>query len=429
MEQSAGSAAEPGLRRTPAGALLLAVILAGCFIRYGVINPGQNYQLDFRAFYATGRALHLGINPYDLEAKQQVINPQLPGKQHLMGFANPPPTLPLMYLVALLPLPGAQIAWAWFQLLLVLAGMLLLCRAVQAQFGSAVSLLIAVPYWLSYPLHSLFRWGQIDGLRVALVALAVFLLMRRRYVTAGVAVGLAALAKVYPVAYLWVFMLRREWKALIAGCVTIGVLLGISVAALGPAARTRYLSNNSDEFGKVDWVISPQNMSMVGFMHRAFVNNEQGTEASRAWINLGPRFALAASITGNLLLIAITSVWILRRRLELESGEAVAALVPVVLLVELNAWPHHCVSMLIPIALIVGLIGHQPRIGLFDALWVGAIVFLYTFCPVHQFDVGLPKQIEHLVGPTTTYAMLLAWLFMLVRYPVLKRRLVPATSL
>jgi hypothetical protein len=163
-------------------------------------------------------------------------------------------------------------------------------------------------------------------------------------------------------------------------------------------------------------------------MYRALVDNPQGSEASRAWINLGPRAALAASIATNLLLVAITSVWILRRRQELNSGEALAALVPVVLLGELNAWPHHCVGLLVPIALIVGLIGRQPRLSLLDALWVGATLFLYTFCPVHQFDVGLPKTLEHLLGPTTTYAMFLTWLFMLLRYPVLKRR-VPAASI
>lgn len=428
MTQPADAWTEPGCRRTPAGALLLALVLLGCFVRYGLVNPGQNYQLDFRAFYATGRALHMGINPYDLEAKRSTVNPLLPGEQHLMGYANPPPTLALLYAVAMLPLPAAQIVWAWFQFGLVLGGMLLLFRAVGAAFGSPASLLIGIPYWLSYPLYSLFRWGQSDGIRVAFVALAVFLLTRRRCVSAGISVGLAAVAKVYPVAYLWVFLLRREWKALLAGCVTIAVTMTAGLAALSPEARDSYLSVNRDEFSKVDWVISPENMSVVGFVHRAFVDNEHGVEASRAWVNLGPRFALAASVAADLGLVAITSLWILRRRHELTAADAVAALVPVVLLAELNAWPHHCVALLVPLALIGGLVARQPRLGGGDTLWVGAIVFLYAFCPVHQFAVGLPKTLEHLLGPTTTYAMFLTWLFMLLRYPVLKRR-VPAASI
>jgi hypothetical protein len=55
-------------------------------------------------------------------------------------------------------------------------------------------------------------------------------------------------------------------------------------------------------------------------------------------------------------------------------------------------------------------------------LWVGIVIFLYTFCPVHQFDVHLQKQLEHVVGPTTSYALVLTWLFMLIRYPALRRR-------
>jgi hypothetical protein len=428
MDGSTETADRRAFSATPVGAVLLILVLLGCWVRDGVVNPARNFQLDFRAFYATGKALHAGINPYDLEAKKELINPQLPGKQHLMGFANPPPTLPLVYLIALLPLPAAQIVWAWFQLGLLFAATLLLLRGLGAEFGSPVSLLIAVPYWLSNPVFNLFRWGQFDGLRVALVALAVFLLLRRRAVGGGISIALAALAKVYPVAYLWAFLLRREWKGLLAGVATIIVLMAIGLAAIGPAARQRYLSNNRDELSQVDWVISPVNMSIVGYMHRAFVDNPAGSEASRAWVDLGPRFALGASVAFDLLLVVITSLWILRHRRTLTTADSVAALVPVVLLCELNAWPHHCVAMLVPIAMIVAVAGRQPRLAMFDAVWIGAIIFLYMFCPVHEFDVELPKRLEHLVGPTTTYAMLLAWLFILVRYPVLKRRLAAETA-
>lgn len=428
MSAAPNGTAGSAMRRSPLGVLLLVVVLGGSFVRYGIVNPGQNYQLDFRAFYATGRALHMGLNPYDLEAKQRLIAPHLPGNQSLMGYANPPPTLPLLYLVALPSLPVAQVAWAWFQLLLLLAGLLLLLRAVGAQFGSLASLAIAIPYWLSYPVFCLFRWGQFDGLRVALLALAVLLATRGRLVAAGGSLGLAAVAKVYPAAYLWVLLLRREWKALLAGCATIAVLMAVGLAALGPEGRAKYLFVNQDEFSKVDWVISPQNMSVVGFMHRALVDNEHGTEPSRAWIDLGARAALVASVTGNLLLVAITSLWILRRRREVSVAEAVAALVPVVLLAELNAWPHHCVSMLVPLTFVVAAVARQRDPGWLDLSWVGLIVFLYAFCPVHQFDVGLPSWMGHLAGPTTTYAMLLTWLFLLLRYPKLKRRACAANT-
>jgi len=198
--------------------------------------------------------------------------------------------------------------------------------------------------------------------------------------------------------------------------------MSVSLAALAPEARERYLFVSGDEFSQVDWVISPENMSVVGFAHRALVDNEAGSERSRAWVNLGPRFALGASVAGGLVLVLFTSIWALRRRHELTPGETIAAFVPVVLLAELNAWPHHCIVMLVPLAIIVAVAARQVQLGMVDTLWIAAMIFLYTFCPVHQFDIGLPKTLEHLVGPTTTYAMVLAWLFMLLRYPVLKRR-------
>ncbi len=428
METVGESAVRRAFTATAVGRLLLVLVLLGCWVRFGVVNPSRNYQLDFRAFYATGKALHAGINPYDLEAKKEHINPHLPGRQSLMGYAYPPPTLPLMYAIALLPLPAAQIVWAWFQFGLLLAATLLLFRGLGVQFGSPVSLLIAVPFWLSSPVFNLFRWGQFDGIRAALVGLAVFLLLRRRMAAGGMAIALAALAKVYPVAYLWVFVLRREWKALFAGTAVVVVLMALGLAALTPEARARYLFNNQDEFSEVDWVISPENMSVIGFVHRALVDNPHGVEKSQAWLNLGPDFARWVIIVIDFVLIAGASIWVVGHRRPLGAADGVAMLVPVVLLCELNAWPHHCMAMLIPIAMIVALAARQERLAGLDAVWVGAIVFLYTFCPVHEFGITLPKRIEHIVGPTTTYAMVLTWLFMLVRYPVLMRRAVPVPA-
>ncbi len=413
----------PATRSTPAGVLLAVILLAGQGVRYGVVNPAVNYQLDFRAYYVAGKALRAGANPYDQATLKETIHKELPGKQGLVGFANPPPILPLLYLLAGLPLVAAQVVWAWLQLLLVLGGTLLLLRAINVGLGSPVGVLIVAVYWLSDPVYNLFRWGQIDGFRVGLLGLAVYLLSRQAAAAAGVAIGLAALVKVYPALYLWVFLLRREWKALTAGLLTILVPMGLSLAVLDPATRQQYFKNNQRQLDTLDYIIPPQNLSLAGYMHRAVVTNHSELEPSQAWLDLGPGVARWASIGGIAGLVGITSLWIIARRRELTTAESIAGFVPVVILGEVIAWPHHCVSMLIPLGLMAWVAAGQERLRWFDAAWVGAALWLLAFSPVHQFRIELPKWLEHLCGPTGTYAMLLTWLFLLVRYPALKRQM------
>lgn len=413
----------PATRATPAGVVLLLVVLVGLGLRYAVINPTRNYLLDFRAFYVAGRALHEGVNPYDQEVLQRTIHASLPGGQELVGYAYPPATLFLMYVFAALPLDAAQVAWSLFQMALVLGGILLVLRAINVEFGSPVAVLVVAVFWLSDALASLFRWGQFDGLRLGMLGLAFYALARGRAVAAGVAIGVAAVAKVYPVAYLWVFALRREWRAFIAGCVTIAALMALGLAALTPEARARYVNNNRRQLDTLDYVIPARNMSLAGFIHRAFVQNDSVREPSDAWVDLGPDVAGWLSRGAAAAVLVVSSVWVVRQRRTLSTGESLAVFVPAILLAEVIAWPHHCVEMFVPLLLLACVVARQDRGRV--AHWVGVALALslFAFCPVHQFELSLPKRVEHLVGPTMTYALVLTWVFMLARYPRLKRNL------
>lgn len=409
------------LRPTSLGTLLLLILLAGAGVRFGLVNPGRNWQLDFRSFYTVGTATLRGVDPYNTPHLRETIAKELPGDQKLVGYAYPPPTLPLMALFARLPLQQAQIAWACFQFALLLVGMLFIFRAAGIPFGSPVGVLVGTVFWLSMPVEALFRWGQFDGIRVACVGAAVYFLSRSHAARAGTALALAAIAKVYPAAYFLVLLVRRQWRGAIAGAVVAGVLLGIGFAWIGPAGRASYFGNNANEFSGVDMVIAPQNMSLIGFLHRAFVDNPAGGQPSRAWFDLGAQRTKLLCFAINGLVLLLTAVWLWRQRRTLTAAECVAGMVPAVLLVELNTWPHHCVPMLIPLAFAAAAVARVPRAGWLDLGWLGSACGLYLFCPVYQYDLALPPALEHLAGPTITYAVGLTWLFFQVRYPRLVR--------
>lgn len=412
------AAAFSGLALQPssAGRLLLAVLIAIGAVQYGVVTPARNYLSDFRAYYAAGVALHEGLSPYDTPLLRARINPRLPGNQVLCHFTYPPPTLPIVYALAALPLPAAQVVWCLAQYALVAGALTLALRGAGIPFGSPAAVLLGVLYLGSQPVHELFRWGQWDGLVAFLVAGAFCALQRGRSGRGGLWLALAGLAKFFPLFYLCLPVLRRDRRLLLSAGAAVAVLLGSSLALLSAPTRADYLANTTFKLGGTVYYVPAANMSLFGYVYRALVDWPHGKDASRAWVDLGPGAASVVAHGLALLLFGLTALWIHRHRRALTAGESLAALVPVLLLVTPVAWPFHSLQLVVPLALAVHALSTAPRPRRSDVVWLAAMLVLYAFNPVLRYELELPHALRHLVMPTTTYAVALTWLFMLVRY-------------
>jgi glycosyltransferase involved in cell wall biosynthesis len=409
-----------------AGLLLLWVLVAGTALNYAAIHPLHNYLLDFRAYYAAGRAVQLGINPYDAAAvSAQVV---LPGKQAIVRYLYPPPTLGLMYLLALLPYPAAQVFWCLFQFVLLLVALGLVLRALRCPLGSPASVLIACVLLMSPAVEQLFRWGQIDMLPTALLALGFLALTRGRSSGAGLSVGLAAVTKVTSLLYLGIFLLRWNVRALVVAAVTIVLLMVLGSAGLDGEIVARWLYALGTASQELATLISPQNMSLQAFVYRALVTGTTADEASVAWLNLGPDAARLCALLLDILLVALTGRWMWHHRRVLTDADCLAAAIPVSLLISPITWTHHGIQLLIPLALITVTTLRQPRLRACDAGWLALTLLLYTNWPLARFDLSLPSWLRHLAGPTLTYAVGLTWLFMLVRFVPLKTALPAAAA-
>ncbi len=432
-ETAARSPAFSGLalRPSPAGRLLLAVLIAIGAARHGVVTPGRNYLSDFRAYYAAGVALHEGLSPYDTPLLRERINPRLPGNQTLCHFTYPPPTLPIVYALAALPLPAAQVVWCLAQYALVTGALALALRGAGIPFGSPAAVLLGVLYLESQPVHELFRWGQWDGLVAFLVAGAFCALQRGRSGRGGLWLALAGLAKFFPLFYLCLPVLRRDRRLLLSAGGAVAVLLGGALALLSAPTRADYLVNATFKLGGTVYYVPAANMSLFGYVYRALVDWPHGKDASRAWVDLGPQTASVVAHGLALLIFGLTAFWIHRHRHALTAGESLAALVPVLLLVTPVAWSFHSLQLVVPLALAVRAVAAAPRPGRGDTVWLAAMLALYAFNPVLRYELELPHALRHLAMPTTTYAVALTWLFMLVRYRRLRggaRDPVPAGS-
>jgi len=90
---------------------------------------------------------------------------------------------------------------------------------------------LALPY-----VHSCAVLGQVGLLVLFLIVATWFLVERGREWEAGIALGLAALIKLMPLALLPYFLLQRRWRPAIAAAGVFLVLgAGLPLAALGPA--------------------------------------------------------------------------------------------------------------------------------------------------------------------------------------------------
>ena len=402
-----------------AGRLFLLVLAGSVGLNLAVLNPIHNYLLDFRGYYAAGQALRAGIVPYDVANVRQQVT--LPGAQSIVPYLYPPPTLGLMYLVSLLPYPAGQVPWCLFQYALLLGALWLVLRALRCPLGSPTSVLVAFAFLTSSAARELFRWGQFDMVPLALLAAAVLMLLRGRLTFAGVAVGLAVIAKVTPLLGLGALCLRREWKAVVAGLLTIAVLMATSGAVLGIHVIPAWLFRLSAYGNDLPSLVTPHNISLHGFIYRALAPYPGPPDPSVPWLNLGAATACVCASILSAAMLAVTAWWIHRGRNSMNSAECLAATIPVALLVSPISWTHYGVQLLIPLAMIVVTTLRQPRLRPLDTVWLLLTLLLYANWPVEHLALNLPSPVAHLVGPTMTYAAGLIWLFMLVRYVPLKQ--------
>jgi alpha-1,2-mannosyltransferase len=403
-----GHTGERAWRGHPASGWLLLVLLASAAIDHVVVNPGRNNVLDARSYWAAGRAWWAGVNPYDTPAVRAAVG--LSESSALAPYVYPPPALLLLLPFSLLPCPAAQVAWCAFQFLLLLAALGGLARLIGCELRSPLAALLGVSFVLSAPVAELFRWGQFDMVIVALLVGALLAFQQGRPATAGVLLALAAAGKVTPALCLLVLPLRGEYRALGAAMLTLALLAAWSVAFPGPDVCAAWVANLRELATSVPAQIAPQNMSLRGFTLRAFAAAESASGPSVPWLNLGLPAARVVSHALVGALVLVTLVGLARSRRWTSTSQAVAATVPLMLLISPVTWTHHGVVLLIPLALLGDAVFTTRRVSPFSAAIFCLSLLLYMQWPVQRYQVELAPWLAHLAGPTPFYATLLVWL-------------------
>lgn len=226
--------ADPRLRRMIL--ITLAVILVGYrLFQFAVFTTGIGWGYDFSFYWRAGRALLAGEAIYSAE---QLSGPYAPQGQN--GFLYPPPFAAAATPFAVVfPTDYRAAAWGWAALgaLILVATILTVARSeglqerVRTATGLGPWILVAAAIGFP-PVIGELVLGNVNLVLLGLLG-AAWLGVRagtaRGERLAGVAVGLAAVIKVFPGLILLWFLVTRRWQG--AAFVLVGAL-GVAILAL-----------------------------------------------------------------------------------------------------------------------------------------------------------------------------------------------------
>jgi len=208
---------------------LILLLLAAFLVWKGIVPALTQIDTDFPNYYTSAKLFHEGADVsqfYDDAWFAQQIRGQgieVDGK----FFPFPPLTVVLMMPLSGLPPLSALQVWTGINLLLLGAIFLILKR-----FIAATPLIIAgIILGSGIGLANNFRFGQWYVMLLFIITCGYYYWQKGSPAFAGMLFGIGAVFKYFPLLFLILFALRREWKGLLA-CLGTFVLLNLAGAAL-----------------------------------------------------------------------------------------------------------------------------------------------------------------------------------------------------
>lgn len=321
-----------GSRARRITAALALLVAAGYATGMAGIIAGTDYGRDFHAIYGGVADFLRGAAPlYDLEVI--AANP-------LTDRYKYPPQFALLFApLSMLSFGPAFAAWRLASVALLLLGAWALLRAYRLPLRSwpVAGLLLAL--LTLRPIADTLRYGQVDLLLLAIIALGLLALRRDRPWATGAWIGVAATLKLYPAYLLGLALARRAWRP-VAGAALSGLALTLaSLLVLGWDVHWIFLSRVLGATGVgTTWV---ENQTFGGLVSRALSPELVALQPDTSWPVRLASYGWAAALTA-------LSLWLTRPaglRADLGYGLWVTAM----LLALPAAWMHYQVVVIVPL--------------------------------------------------------------------------------
>jgi len=191
--------------------------------------------------YAAGRTWAHGGNPYDFDTLSRSVA-GIPGLDlgvdaSAQRFFYPPQSAAIFVPLGLLPYSLGSYAWSLLNVAALAAIVALTWRSIDERPDASSNrwgrwLLVALIIGNPFTVNVLWS-GQTSLVAFAATLASWFFANRKHWVLAGACLGLASFKpQICALVVIWI-ALQRDWKTLLAGSVTAGVLAVVPMAAQG----------------------------------------------------------------------------------------------------------------------------------------------------------------------------------------------------
>ena len=214
------------------------LVLLVCF-NFSVFLSHYTYNTDFQAYYYAARTIldpnTPNISVYDIDTANKYSIPEA-SEIHAFAFIYSMPVAYIISPLALMTYFKAKSAMIFINILMYLAAI-----AIALRLGGASR------RWFAYPLALLCLWwpfiqnmrqGQVNGILLFLIALAVLAATKNRPTICGIFLAIAALFKLFPIAIAMVLGIKN-WR-IFASCI---FAFGVSFLIPGSLKWFQAISN------------------------------------------------------------------------------------------------------------------------------------------------------------------------------------------
>ena len=323
-------------------AVLVATVVAYFLALYYFRITNRSEKLDFGDFYTWAYAARIGLNPYSFDA----VGPLAERLGVEAMRANyPPPFVLAIEPLSLLPRIEAFWLWHGLNLCLLLIAIWLLVADLDE---SRRRVRFACAALLYGPVTAALFWGQVEPFVLLMLVIALRNSAPRRDIASGIALGLAALCKMYPFVVIGYFLLCRRWTVVAYTGLTILAGFLLSMLAFGGEVHADFIRQLSRTAGEKFWPYA-MNTSLSAVV------------AKSLWMLAGENFGTGLKVLRIALIVLAASVVLAmtirgtlsaKRRNENSIGfglwvAATVLLTPIV-------WPHYLTLLLIPLRQVIG---------------------------------------------------------------------------
>ncbi len=289
------------------------------------------------------------------------------------NYPNPPVMAVVLLPLAWLPPLTGALTWFYLKVAMTLLAIHWVFRLVEVPGRPFPAVAQALVVLLSLrPILGDLEHGNVNLFILFLIVAALAAFQARRDVLSGLLLGLAISCKVTPALFVPYLVWKRAWRSLAGVALGIGLFLWpgfVPAARLGFAENQRQLVSWYQEMvrpfvveGKV--TSDHQNQSLPGLVYRmatanpsfsTYVENIYTPTEYHNFLSLDPGQARWL-IKGCMALFALAVVWTCRTPTEPRQGWRLAAEYSLVVLGMLlfseRTWKHHCVTLLLPFAVL-----------------------------------------------------------------------------